>query len=252
MECGACWIPRSSRIDTLEAAASRRATARTRSSASPARRQYSRDGHALQLLEQDVAVACVRRQELVVQQTLLGPGRRAARRGRRRPCPAAPAGGSPPARRSWCGAGRSRSARGRGPWRSPSGRRACAGTRANARGSCPRTSLPRRARSPESCGSAGGRTAARRPTTRPSSPGPGRSTCSARRTRRASRPQRLPRGGCPGRLRRSRRSTRPRARRGSHRAGRRPPGRRCPSRSPRMCRRGGGAAARVSRSRAFW
>ena len=64
-----------------------------------------------------------------------------------------------------------------------------------------------------------------------------------RRTRRASRARSRRRGGCPARRRRSRRSTRRRARRGSRRAARRSRGSPCPSRSPRRCRRRGGAAA---------
>ena len=50
------------------------------------------------------------------------------------------------------------------------------------------------------------------------------------------------RGGCPARRRRSRRSSRRRGCRGPRRAGRRPRGSRCPSRSPRTCRRPAGAA----------
>ncbi len=57
------------------------------------------------------------------------------------------------------------------------------------------------------------------------------------------------RGGSPGRRRRSRRSTRRRARRGPRRAARRPRRWRCPSRSPRTCRRHAAAAARSAARR---
>ena len=60
---------------------------------------------------------------------------------------------------------------------------------------------------------------------------------------RASRARTRRAGGSPGRRRRSRRSTRRRARRAPRRSAPRPRGSRCPSRSPRTCRRRGGAAA---------
>ena len=69
----------------------------------------------------------------------------------------------------------------------------------------------------------------------------------ARRRRRSRR-----RGGSPGRRRRSRRSTRRRGCRGPRRSARRPRRSPCPSRSPRTCRRRGGAAGVVSRWRPFW
>ena len=73
-------------------------------------------------------------------------------------------------------AGRSPRATGRGPWRSPSVSPGRAGTRGTATGSCPRRPRPAPPRSRRWCGSWTGRTAGRRPRTRPSSPGPARST----------------------------------------------------------------------------
>ena len=84
---------------------------------------------------------------------------------------------------------------------------------------------------------------ARRPRTRRSSPARARSSGGSSRAPRACCARRRRADGCPARRRRSRRSTRRRTRRAPRRSAPPPRGSRCPSRSPRSCRRGAGAAA---------
>ena len=125
-----------------------------------------------------------------------------------------------------------------------------AGCRATATGSCRRRGRPRRARSRRA--DVGAEHAGRSPRTRRSSPGRARSSGTDAERGAASRRRTRRRGGSPARRRRSRRSSRRRGRRARRRAARRPRGWRCPSRSPRRCRRAGGAAGSSGGRAPFW
>ena len=200
--CGACWMPRSSKIDdALGLGDAPRDGAHVGLGDAGARavvgdRDVAQDGAAARRRRR-----CARRGTPWSTQVLLRRAPRAARRGRTRRCPAAPGGG--------CRRASAVSVR-RGSMttivragivgdrlQDRSGR---AGSRATATGSCRRTPRPRRARSRVPCGSAGARRAGRRPRTRRSSPARARSTRTripsggARRRARSAPPRWFP---CP-------------------------------------------------------
>ena len=235
MECGACWMPRSSRIETLTAVPMRRA-------ASPDQAGVH-VGPAAVVVDVDVrdrgdhllVVLGVRVQEVMVQQVLLDQHREHRRQqggvlagahlqvdvgllGRLAAAWVDHDQGALGVRRDGL-----------------EGRGVRAGTRGPSTGSCRRTPPPPRSRSPGPCASRG-RTDARRSRSRRSSPGPARWRRSASPVPRAWPPSARRRGGCPGRRRRSRRSTRRRGGR-APRPGRPPPRRSpCPSRPPHSFR----------------
>ena len=187
---GPCWMPRSSNTDTLSAPAMRRAAARMRLSSTPQCVGVARDvdlARSARARPRHRSTCAAR--NLAVDQVLLHQRPRPARRGTRRPCPAARAGGS---RRAWrCRSrrGRSRSSTAPGPWRSRAAPHARAGSSATSMGSCRRTPRPRRARTRRGCGP---RRASARPIPRPSSPGRARSSGSGSRAPAGTRRCRLP------------------------------------------------------------
>ena len=108
-ECGACWMPRSSKIDTLAAARDARGRPRARrSSATPARRAVRGDVDRARARRATSSspTACSASQPSV-EQVLLDEHREQRGQAATRRCPGAPAGGCRPARRSRCAAGRS-------------------------------------------------------------------------------------------------------------------------------------------------
>ncbi len=250
VEFGACWTPRSSNTATLSAAAIRRAARADQLLVDAAALRVVADRHLARTSRAPASkpFACSSRNAWSTRSSWTSVPTSAARHH-----------ASVPGRtRRWKSASFAVSVSDRvdddhralrDPWRSPSARRALAGSSATSTGSCRRRRRPPRARTRRACGR---RRAGRRPRPRRSSPGPARSSGSARRPP-AGRPRcRSRRGGSPGRRRRSRRSSRRRARRGRGRTRRRSRRSPCPSRSPRTTRPARRRSGDVRRSGPFW